>query len=405
MAAKHILAVVAIIALATTFALPAQQVVICKDGRRLSGDVTEIKDGYQIRMKGGTVIISDDQVLKIEDVVTAKDELAKRLKKVDSKDAEGHYQLAKWAYDQNLFSEAEEILRKVLKLDPNHEGAPLLLKLAKIGIAESKIEESTTDDGSTVKGSQGDNPPAVEPSELLKKEDIYKIRLLELTSDDRVSIKYRNDVLERFIKSRQGLGRFQEPNYDRKFRKYSKVKQVLEMIEDTDRENSSIRDDILINSDPKVIKEFKSRVWPIIARSYGSANCYGGVKGRDGLKLFNMPLSDERVVYTNFYILHAWERGGRKMIDRDKPEMSLLLQYGLPRKLAKVPAPDYITESIFTSKDDRNYKVIANWIASLRNPFLSPGYRIEYNLPGEKATEPTPTPETQPAEVEEDSNP
>ncbi len=392
MTGKHILAIVAVIVLVATFAIPAQQVVICKDGRRLSGEVTKIKDGYQILMKGGTVIIPADQVLKIEDVITPKDELAKRLEKVDSRDADGYYQVARWAYEQNLLDDAQKILLDVLKLQPDHENAPLLLKLVKMRLA-GPVETGPT----TATTSGPDTLPPLDPSNFLNQEDIYRIRLMELKSDDKVSIQYRNDVLERFIKSMRGIGDFQTPEFERKFRGYPKVKQVLYVLDNTDRENSVIRDDILIKSEPQVIKDFKVRVWPIIARSYASPNCYGGVKGRDGLKLFNVPLTDERIAYTNFYILHTWERGGRKMIDRDNPEMSLLLQYGLPKKLAKVPAPDYVPGPIFTSKEDHNYKLIEEWIESLRRPFLSPGYRVNYKLPGQDTVEPEP-PATKPAD-------
>ncbi len=393
MTGKHILAIVAVVAMVAAFAIPAQQVVICKDGRRLTGEVTKIEDGYRILMKGVSFEIFEDQVLKIEDVITPKDELAKRLEKVDSRDTDGYYRVAKWAYDQNLLDETQKILLDVLKLQPDHENATVLLKLVKMRLA-GPVETGPT----TTTKSGTDTLPPLAPSNLLNQEDIYRIRLMELKSDDKVLVQYRNDVLERFIKSMRGIGDFQTPEFERKFRGYPKVKQVLYVLDNTDRENSVIRDDILIKSDPRVMRDFRVRIWPIIARSYASPNCYGGVKGRDGLKLFNVPLTDERIAYTNFYILHTWERGGRKMINRDNPEMSLLLQYGLPKNLAKVPAPDYVPGPIFpTGKEDRNYKLIAEWIESLYRPFLSPGYRIDYKLPGQDTAEPEP-PATKPAE-------
>ncbi len=389
MTGKHILAIVAVVALVAALAMPDQQVVVCKDGRRLTGEVTEIKDGYQIRMKGGTAIIPKDQVLKIEDIITVRDELAKRLGKVDSRDAEGYYQVARWADEQDMPADAEKILQKVLKLKPGHERALALLKLVKMRLA-GPVKPTTTVATGPAK------PPPLDPSKFLKKEDIYRIRLMELKSNDRVSIRYRNDVLNRFIKSMQGIGDFTEPGFERQFRGYSRVKQVLYILEWTDRENASIRDDILIRSDPKVMKDFRTYIWPIIARSYAKPSCYGGVKGRDGLKLFNIPLTDERILYTNFYILHKWQRSGRRMINRDNPKMSLLLQYGLPRELAKCPRPKYVPGPIFTGPNDRNYKLIKKWIESLHRLF-PPGYRIEYKLPGQDTGKPT-TPTTKPVE-------
>ncbi len=396
MTGKHILTIVAVVAMVAAFAVPAQkQVVICKDGRRLTGEVTKVKNGYQIRMKGGTVVIAKEQVLKVEDVVTVEDELEKRLAKVDSRDADGYYHVARWADDQNLFADARKILQKVLKLKPDHENASLLLKLVKMREAGSGGTKTATQ-----KNDKKIDIPSLDPSKFLKKEDIYRIRLMELQPRDRVSIQYRNKVLQRFIESMRGSGDFKERGFENKFRKYNRVKQVLYILDNTERRNASIRDDILIKNDPKVIKEFRARIWPIIAKSFASPSCYGGVKPRDGLKLFNIPLTDERVLYTNFYILRKWERNGRKMIDRDNPEISLLLQYGLPEKLAKYRRPKYVPGPIFNSRNDRSYIIVKNWIASLCRLF-PPGYRIKYTLPGQKPVKPATrpaTPTTKPVE-------
>ncbi len=384
MTSKHILAMIATVALVAAFAIPAQQVVILKNGGRVVGEVTKTKDGYQVINDKGTIVFAKNQVLKVEDVVTVKDELTKRLAKVDSRDADGYYQVARWAYDQNLLTDSRKILKKVLKLNPKHEDAPKLLKLVNMGIAKSGGDTTTT------KKNGGKKQTLLARSNFLTKEDIYRIRLMELKSNDRVSVQFRNKVLQRFIKSMRGSGDFENRGFENKFRGYNRVKQVLYILEWTDRDNASIRDDILIKTDPKVIKEFRARIWPIIAKSFASPSCYGGVKPRDGLKLFNIPLTDERVLYTNFYILHKWERNGRKMIDRDNPEMSLLLQYGLPKKIAKCPRPKYVPGPIFKSTNDRSYKIVKDWIASLRRLF-PPGYRIKYTLPGQKPVKPIPT--------------
>lgn len=73
-----------------------QQVVVLKTGRRIQGEVTKIETGYQVKTPGGTVVFAADQVAKIEDVVTQQDELEARLAKIDAKDPEALYQLARW---------------------------------------------------------------------------------------------------------------------------------------------------------------------------------------------------------------------------------------------------------------------------------------------------------------------
>ena len=86
--------------------------------------------------------------------------------------------------------------------------------------------------------------------------------------------------------------------------------------------------------------EFKTVVWPILAESCATSQCHGGANAGGRLRLFNAQLDDPRILYTNFYILHALSENGLKMLDRANKEDSLLLQYGLPRDIAKAPHPE-----------------------------------------------------------------
>jgi hypothetical protein len=141
-----------------------------------------------------------------------------------------------------------------------------------------------------------------------------------------------------------------------------------------------MRDDVLVKSDPAAVREFKTKIWPVLAGSCASSACHGGAKGQGSFKLFNVALNDDKVMYTNFYILSAWSKGGLKMVDREYPENSLLLQYGLPANLARFVHPGK-NEAVFRRKDEANYRIIENWITkSLAHPLLD-GYRIDYKLP------------------------
>ena len=52
-----------------------------------------------------------------------KDELKRRQDALKPDDAEGNYQLALWAEEKKLTTESKRLLRKVIKIDPNHKGA------------------------------------------------------------------------------------------------------------------------------------------------------------------------------------------------------------------------------------------------------------------------------------------
>jgi hypothetical protein len=289
-----------------------------------------------------------------------------------------------------MLTEARDLLKKVMALSPNHEGARLLLRLVEISLA-SKLATATAQ-------SQPE-APLVDASKLLTMEDVYRIRLLELSSRDRLSIEFRDKVLEQFIEAMRGrdvLSRAEE----RRFRGWDRVRQAMYMLDNTDRADTAIRDNILVKGDPEVFRTFRGRIWPVINESCARPSCHGGVKGAGQLKLFDMPVTDDRVLYTNFYILHAWQRDGRKLINRDQPGNSMLLQAGLPTHIAKqgLAHPKEVVPPVFPSERDRNFRVIEEWILTLRRPFLPPGYRVSYKLPGLQQEEPPAT--TAPAPLE-----
>ena len=382
---KHTLAIVAVVMFLATVAWTAtKQVLVLKDGRRIIGEVTSSKAGYEVKIgTGATAVFSADQVLRVEDVVTPAEELKKRLAKIDQTDAEQLYRVARWASDRGLLPEAKGLLLKARKADPKHENAKLLLRLVEMRLKAATKTAATASTQVVIAPRTKFN--------FLKPEDIYRIRLLELKKTDRAVIQYRNKVLDRFIKWMRGRDIFDTPEGERKFRGATKVAQVQYIQEKVDRE-SPMLDDILVKSDPAVIKEFRTKVWPIVSKNCAVPSCHGGVKGAGGLKLYDVPLKDERALYTNFYILHKWSKGGRRLINRDNHEMSLLLQYGLPQKLARLPHPKRL-DTIYRTKQDPSYRIVKGWVETLRFPFLLPGYRIKYTLPGQG---PVPTTSTAP---------
>jgi len=364
-----------------------QKVVVLKNGRRFTGQVTKTKDGYEIQTRMGTVIIAADQVLRLEDAVSPKQEFQRRLAKIAPTDTASLYRLASWARDNQLLTESRDLLKKILQRNPDHENAALLLRLVEISLAGRRpVGPSTT------RPESGPKTPKIDHSRLLPQDAIYRIRLLELSEADRVPVEFRNKVLDRFIESMKGIDMFARRDGERRFRRLSRVRQVLYILQQTDRSDAAIRDDILVKADPNKMKIFRSRVWPIIQASCARPSCHGGAKGAGKFKLFDLPVTDDRVAYTNFYILHAWSQGGARMIDRDEPSRSRLLQAGLPKSIAKpgLGHPKPLNPPVFSSPRDRNYRLIEQWIRSLTSPLLPPGYRVKYTIPN-LGTKPTAT--------------
>jgi hypothetical protein len=87
-----------------------------------------------------------------------------------------------------------------------------------------------------------------------------------------------------------------------------------------------------------------------------------------------------------------------RMIDRQKPRDSLLLQYALPGSLADYPHPDVPGyKPAFHSVNDPRYRTILNWIGNTLQP-VQPDYGFEFT-PSGPAIEQRPA-ATQPASTQ-----
>jgi hypothetical protein len=106
------------------------------------------------------------------------------------------------------------------------------------------------------------------------------------------------------------------------------------------------------------------------------------------------PAESDAATYTNFYILQKYTktfqstdsavfgRGDLRVIDRQHPEQSLLLQYGLPGSQAEYPHPDVPGyKPVFHGKADPRFQLIQNWIGKALQP-VEPDYGIDFPVPG-----------------------
>ena len=375
----------------TLFAVGLAQirVIKLKSGAEFKGEVEPTPDGkaYEIRMpSGGVITISKDQVLSIESVVTGSQEFQGRLAKIDPNNPDERFALAEWATANGLLDEALAQLQEALKLDKDHIRSTLLLKQVQRRIADRQaktgLRPSRPSRPSTGPRDTGYTPDAIDLdlNWLVGRDDIARIRLEELRPTDRVPIKFKNNLLNRFIQMMEGRKDFKQPGFANVFRSYPNVTKAIYILKNIDRNNSTIKDDIIIRRDPQFMADFKNKVWPVVAQNCANTNCHGGDIALGGLKLFKYMLRNERLDYTNFLILDTFELpGGRKMINRNDPESSLLVQFGLPLEMARYKHPIDIPV-IFSNRDAVNFKRVVDWISSLRRP-LHPNYRIKWRPP------------------------
>jgi hypothetical protein len=367
----------------------AVKVVTLKDGRTLTGTVTEDENQITVKTKLGKLKFKRDEIESIKAYVTPMDAYLTKRNKIDQSKPEDYYKLAEWIWgnhpeDSALLRQAVKDLDRAIALRKDYPRAALLKRqiAAKLKILEEN-EKTTTGTGTSVgKGKR----VKILDKYLLSDQDIFWVRLMELRKDDKgIGVKFVNDAQNRFINAMEGSGL---PGWDslrakKKFRSQSHFKQTQEMLREMPNNTSLLRD-VHVMRDPKFFIGFRKAAWPKVRQYCAATQCHGGPKVNGGLKFLVYPgKGNKKVDYTNFVILVGSSSRGRPLIDRDNAEDSMLLQYGLTAKVAKFKHPKINGQPIrqaFSSVNDPSYKATLKWIKSLKGP-VAPDYHLEYVPP------------------------
>jgi hypothetical protein len=216
-------------------------------------------------------------------------------------------------------------------------------------------------------------------------------------------VRFMNDVRRRFAALPQVN--------PRNFAGLTAFQQALVILREG---NDSMRKDVVLMDDPAAVRGFRS-VHRQVLGGCATAQCHGSMMGGNFV-LFPLP-DDNAALYTNFHLLAKYSSrpeiideqpslfGGEsvtmRMIDRQRPEKSLLLQYGLPQHLAESPHPQVPGfKPMFRDRRDAMYNRILTWIADdLRT--VDVVHPVEYRSPVEMLFEPLPTDESGPETPEQ----
>ena len=116
------------------------------------------------------------------------------------------------------------------------------------------------------------------------------------------------------------------------------------------------------------------------------------------------PADSEAAMYTNFYTLqryvkkvatsgdNVFGRGELRMIDRQAPAQSLLLQYGLPGAIAEYDHPEVQNfRAPYRAVNDARYQQVLRWIGESLVPVPPDyGFTVGPTPTSEPATAPAP---------------
>ena len=114
---KHLIVAVAIASLAAT---SVADVVHLKSGATLEGQVVKTDDGVIVKLPAGEVRISTAAIARIETKPSVLDEFAKRAAGLKDDDLAGLVELAQWAQARGLKTQARDLWRSVLAMNPEH---------------------------------------------------------------------------------------------------------------------------------------------------------------------------------------------------------------------------------------------------------------------------------------------
>lgn len=288
------------------------------------------------------------------------------------------YREARDLFDLGKYDEARAAAERALKANPNMQDARLLMLRIQAELAKRPVKN-------------GDKPVAgaAEKGNLLTMEDVYRIRMYEMADEDLKSVRGTIDrkELERFwdevvLKDTRTTGTSRD---DRNAFLGSGLAAQVGRIKALNA--TEYFEKVKVTSDPESLQTFRTRIQPFVLQNCATAACHGGADP-NGFKIYGTAgrRPSDLETYTNFYMLSTYTKGGAKMIDRDNPDDSLLLQYGLPANSARTPHPGKVDmRPMYSGKDDKRFQDVVGWIRKLSWP--KPNYGITY----------TPVTTTQPA--------
>lgn len=354
--------------------------VTLTDGRTLTGTVEKTETGLKVKTRYATLELEASSVKSLKPVLRAEDAYIVKRKDINTSDPEDLYRLALWVWENHsdnleMLQRAKADLEGAIGLKEDYARAKILQRQVEAKI--KSLETSTTPGGSDPVDRR-----TIGEGKLVNERDIFWLRLMELRDDERAYGRFEGDTLQNYIDTMRGsnVDNWDNPNKEQQFKAWPFYRQVQEILDNTPVTNTSLLSGILIRRDPQFMIEFRSRIWPMVKAYCAGEQCHGGPTPRGGLK-FITELGPDRdsVDYTNFAILVGWNRNGRRLVDRGKYEESLLLQYGMNTKAAKIEHPTKI-QPMFQDKNSRRYRQIMDWMKKLRGP-IYPNYHLQYSPP------------------------
>ena len=383
---------------AVAFARPG--IVRTTDGQAFEGDVSTDESDANIvvvKVRGIPMRLARSSVASIEYTQGFEKEFADKMAKLAANDVAGRLALAREALDRREYNLARDAAEAARNIDPNSADAVAMLETIRSQMRlDQQPRPATQPDKSRESIENREAGATTEPAagdlKLIRPADINAIKLQELRPEDRnVRIRFDRDVSRRFMRYAN-----LPPAEWNAMTDNEKVQRIL--AEGT----PEMRRDVLILNDPPVLFQYRRNVQPWVLQNCATSGCHGGAEGAKFSLI--LPGESDAATYTNFYLLQRYKketrqssdaifgRGDLRMIDRQRPEQSLLLQNGLPGAIAEYDHPDVPNyRPALRNTADPRYRLVLDWIASLRPVDTDYGIAYDAQDAGGAATQPATT--------------
>ena len=249
-------------------------------------------------------------------------------------DAITHYRKARDLFDLGKYAEAQAEVNESLRLAPDLQDARLLA---------SRIEaELAKQPGGAAPPTGGVGSVSAVKDNLLTPAQISRIRLLEYSEKDLATLrgniprKALDDFWTQVVLKDPTETATSQADHDRFVNPANFAEQVSKI---RAARAVGFYDSVTITTDIAKMIEFRKSIQPFLIQNCATAACHGGADPH-GYRIYGAGHTpSDRETYTNFYMLATYTTNGARMLDRDTPARSLLVQYGLASKSAVTPHP------------------------------------------------------------------
>lgn len=393
----------------TTAASAREAVVKLDDGREIRGElVTENAQEVVLEIAGIRTTFARQRVSSVEYVKSIKEQYQERRTQIADDDLDKRYDLARWLFENKSYDLAKSELADLIKRYPNDGRLVPLQNLidAQIRIqneqgsapAQPRPQQPQVKQPATPKPSeQPDTGEAIDydrqaPHPRMTEEQINLLRVYEVDPGKQPNVHVPNEVMEEVYRryageegvpvgasaQRQALGWPGWRKLDLLFKLRAR----------------ELYPQVIVHTEPQTIQNFRTTVHSRYLLPYcATTACHGG-KDAGSFFVFRFEPASNATVYSNYLILNKTNNSRGYMIDHERPDRSLLVQYGLPRADAAIPHPDVPGwRPLFRNAQDPRAVGVSQWVRSLG--VTPPDYPINYQLPGKAAA--TTQPATAPA--------